>query len=305
MLKHLSYSVTFPSTGRTLAADVAFRPGFGVITGPNESGKTAHIEQVRFCLFGSAALRGKTEDYKSLKSELDLSIRGESYRICRTINSARLFRGKEEIAVGVRPVNEKLLKILGFGLDVFDVACVANQGEIERLGAMKPTERKRMVDTVVGLSLIDELARWAGEEALSLFREAEAIERTLVAPVEPEQPDGYRPSCGLEAEIADLQRKQERLSALEGWLSHVRDEPLAPKPPTTMTAAELKLLADRQTETRARRRLLEAELASLPAPSRFPHICSRRSRRSRRRWIAVASPCTGRPMPRQPAGRSS
>jgi DNA repair exonuclease SbcCD ATPase subunit len=56
MLNKLSYSVTFPTTGRTL----------GLITGANEQGKSLIIEVVRWCLFGSTALRGKAEDYKTL-----------------------------------------------------------------------------------------------------------------------------------------------------------------------------------------------------------------------------------------------
>jgi exonuclease SbcC len=68
MLNKLSYSVTFPTTGRTLAGELGFNPGFGVITGANEQGKSFIIEVVRWCLFGSAALRGKAEDYKTLRA---------------------------------------------------------------------------------------------------------------------------------------------------------------------------------------------------------------------------------------------
>ena len=94
VVKGLSYSVPFPSTGRILAANVAFRPGFGVITGPNESGKSQILEVIRFCLFGSAALRGKAEDYKSLKAELQFAVRGDDYSVMRTGTSAKLLRGK-------------------------------------------------------------------------------------------------------------------------------------------------------------------------------------------------------------------
>ena len=59
MLNKLSYSVTFPTTGRTLAGEFEFKPGFGLITGANEQGKSLIIEVVRWCLFGSTALRGK------------------------------------------------------------------------------------------------------------------------------------------------------------------------------------------------------------------------------------------------------
>jgi DNA repair exonuclease SbcCD ATPase subunit len=64
MLTKLSYSVTFPTTGRTLAGEFDFEPGLGLITGANEQGKSLVIEVVRWCLFGSAALRGKAEDWR-------------------------------------------------------------------------------------------------------------------------------------------------------------------------------------------------------------------------------------------------
>ena len=51
MLAKLSYSVTFPTTGRTLAGEFEFKPGFGLITGANEQGKSLIIEVVRWCLF--------------------------------------------------------------------------------------------------------------------------------------------------------------------------------------------------------------------------------------------------------------
>jgi exonuclease SbcC len=36
MLNKLSYSVTFPTTGRALADEFEFKPGFGLITGGNK-----------------------------------------------------------------------------------------------------------------------------------------------------------------------------------------------------------------------------------------------------------------------------
>ena len=44
MLNKLSYSVTLPTTGRTLAGEFEFKPGFGLITGVNEQGKSLIIE---------------------------------------------------------------------------------------------------------------------------------------------------------------------------------------------------------------------------------------------------------------------
>ena len=78
-----------------------------------------------------------------------------------------------------------MVELLGFGLEVFDTACAANQGDIEKLGAMKPTERKAMVDSVIGLSVIDDLAKWCGEEARAIASAVEAMEDGLVKPEKP------------------------------------------------------------------------------------------------------------------------
>ena len=93
MLTKLSYSVTFPTTGRTLAGEFEFKPGFGLITGANEQGKSLIIEVVRWCLFGSSALRGKAEDYKTLRAALQFSARGQSYVVDRTFTTAKLMQG--------------------------------------------------------------------------------------------------------------------------------------------------------------------------------------------------------------------
>jgi hypothetical protein len=177
LLKSLTYSVTFPSTGRTLAGQFDFRKGFGTITGRNESGKSLVIEMVRYCLFSSAALRGKAEDYKKLVASLIFVVKGNTYTVNRKNTGATFLRDGDQIAIGTRPVNEKVVGILGFGLEVFDVACVASQGELEKLGLMKPTERKRMVDSVVGLGVIEDLAKWVNDQALEKNREVDTIER--------------------------------------------------------------------------------------------------------------------------------
>jgi DNA repair protein SbcC/Rad50 len=115
MLTSLTYSNVFPSTGHTLEGNIQFQKGLGAICGKNESGKSFIVEVIRFSLFGSAALRGKADDYRKLRAELAFTVKGQAYRVIRSGSNAMLFRGAEEIAVGVRPVNAKIVQILGFG----------------------------------------------------------------------------------------------------------------------------------------------------------------------------------------------
>lgn len=240
MLKRLTYNVEFSATGRTLSAAFAFQEGLTTITGPNESGKSFAIEMLRFCLFGSGALRGTRDDYKSLKAQLDLSIRGIDYRIERSLSNAKLLSGDEALAVGTKPVNQKLLSILGFDLTVFDTACAANQSEVTRLGDMSPAERKRMVDQTIGLDRLDAIQAWAAEQRLMMGREVEVLAKGLVEPLEPVKPEGYEPTYLLETMLRELRIQKAELDQLTGWLLHERETPQAPATPdVTATDEEL------------------------------------------------------------------
>ncbi|WP_353640763.1 AAA family ATPase [Mesorhizobium sp. WSM2239] len=263
MLAKLKYEVTFPSTGRHLSGDFSFQKGFGAITGPNEAGKSVILEMIRFSLFGTAALRGDLVDYKNLKVELEFAIRGETYRTKRTSNTAKIFRGDTEIANGVKGVNNKVVELLGFGLQVFDTACVANQGDIEKLGSMKPTERKAMVDSVIGLSVIDEIAKWCAGEASTLASAIGGMEDGLVKPQEPAKPEGYEPSADMEPELFRLRELRDELHRVKGRLSLARkDKPNKPVAPTDTAAEELEELVEKARRYEDAQRQLKA----LPAP---------------------------------------
>ncbi|MBN9551126.1 MAG: AAA family ATPase, partial [Alphaproteobacteria bacterium] len=260
MLNRLIYSVTFPSTGRTLSGDFSFQEGFGAITGPNEAGKSVILEMIRYSLFGSRALRGKADDYKNLKVELSFTAKGETYTTKRTITTAKIFRDETEIANGQKGVNTKVTEILGFGLEVFDTACVANQGDIEKLGAMLPSERKQMVDSVIGMSAIDDIANWCGKEANSLASLISGMEEGLVKPVKPELPEGYIESGELVDQIADFRELNDERNQILGRVSQTRmAKPVEPEAPA-------RLVSEEDVEKARAYEQAQADLKRLPAP---------------------------------------
>lgn len=232
MLNHLEYSVEFP-TGKTFAASVGFHTGLTAVTGRNEAGKSLTLEFARFGLWGSKALRGKAADYKTLKVKLSFDLKGEAYRVERTATNAKLFRGDEQVAVGTKPVNLKIISLFGYGMEVFDVANACLQGEIERLGAMKPTERKTLVDKTIGLDAIEEAIDWAAQEHSLARSAADALEEDIVVPEKPTQPDGYRNSGELKEEIQKQQELRDRITRLSAWLDANPElpEPVKPEDP--------------------------------------------------------------------------
>lgn len=263
MLDSLSYTATFATTGRTLSGQFRFQMGLGTITGPNESGKSMLVEMIRYAFFGAAALRGVGADYENLQ----VSMTWGDYSITRNPSRAHLYREGVEIAVGTRAVNQKVVQVLGFGLDVFDASISANQGQLEALGKMAPAERKRMVDSVIGLGAIEALEKWAGEEALVLTREADAIASTLRQPQEPYPPGLYVRSEIIRPGVAKLEAMQADLARLEGWLSRPVPKPVAPVTPDVTNDREgLLALAVLQDDLQ----LTLRELARLPSPGDGP-----------------------------------
>jgi DNA repair exonuclease SbcCD ATPase subunit len=226
MLNRLSYSVRFPSTGKTIAGEHDFAAGMTAITGPNGTGKSFLIEMIRYAFFGSAALRGTAADY----DRLSVSLEWDDFQVVRNSRTASLHREGEIIAVGTTPVNAKIVELLGFNLKVFDIAHCVKQGEIAALSTMTATERKRMVDSVIGMGFIDELIRWCHEQAREGAVRLETLQGAVVAPVEP-APLSLPSAGALAATVAELEVQLAEKHQLEGWLSHPRTEPVPPEPP--------------------------------------------------------------------------
>lgn len=218
MISRLKYKVVIASTGKVLERDLTFQNGFGTITGPNETGKSFVLEMIRWALFGTAALRSSVSDFKFAQVEMAFEVQEQAYTVHRTTSGATLSNKEGPIASGTTPVNAKIVEILGFGLSVFDIACIANQGDIERLGSMKPTERKRMIDSVIGLNVIEDLGKWATTEAKTVRARLADLDNLLVVPEPPVRPDNYHPVEDLRPQLAAYEKLANEAQLIRGQL---------------------------------------------------------------------------------------
>lgn len=138
-----------------------FKEGLNLIRGDNECGKSLILESIDFALHGSVALRLPVSMYPAnLQSDLLFCVRGEVYRVCRTPKKASLYKGENKenlIASGVKPVDAEIRKILGYNRNVFMVSNYSSQDSIQYLSQMKPAERKRTIDNVVGLTAVEQV----------------------------------------------------------------------------------------------------------------------------------------------------
>lgn len=208
MIQSLKYVATFNSTGRTLKNQLNFKPGLTVITGENEAGKSFVLEMIRYALFGSDALRSVKTDYSKLEVTLKIEVKGKLYTIVREGNKATI--NKTE-SVGTTSVNNYIVKLLGFGLLVFDISANVKQHELDKLTKdMRPTERRKIIDDVTGLSQFEKAEKECREESNSFLKLVDALKAQMVEPIEPAVPDDYEPSEDIKTRL-DIEIRNQAL----------------------------------------------------------------------------------------------
>lgn len=201
---------------------ISFNQGVTVITGRNGRGKSSVLELTRFALFGTAALRRPSSDYKRLDVALDFTLRGEEYRVVRNPKQVMLFKGDTPLATGSTPVNKAVVELFGYGLQVFDIANCCNQNQVMAFSdAMKPAERKRMIDQTVGLGAVDEVSEELNREALDLSKEIKFLSGRWPdgSPIEPSKPEDYRNSAELRIVVSACQTVVADLNQVRGQLA--------------------------------------------------------------------------------------
>lgn len=267
MLNRINFKVTFPTPtpGKTIAKDLELTSGLTAITGKNGHGKSLIMEMIQYALFGSAALRGKSEDYVDLSVELGFQVREVGYTVRRNKKETMLLQGDIPTATGTKPVNQAIVSLLGYGFEVFQVGNAANQGAIEALGNMKPTARKELVDETIGLNILDQLIEFIGEEARTLKAAVTSTEAMLVKPEVPVKPEDFQASEDLKKQVAAIETQiNER-----NLLAAVAAKPVAPEPerhPEREKLHDYQVLQKQRELALAEKRILDQQIAEIPAP---------------------------------------
>lgn len=263
MLKSLDYSVEFPTTGRSFANKIEFEPGLTAITGRNEAGKTLILEMIGYCLFGKDALRGAASDYRNLTATLTFMLLDKKVVIDRA-KKEQMWVDDELVAVGAAAINKEVPARLGFGLDVFKIACAAWQGEIGALTEMRPTARLAMVDRLTGLDQLEAVEKECKQEAKTQGAVAQNLILSVAQPVEPVKPDDYEPSLNIDIRIREIEDHQRRRSELLRVTEPVK--PVPPVAPEHTDVAALEAHEAQRQKVLQELAHLNGQLAGLPEP---------------------------------------
>lgn len=254
MLKNIKFSVQISNDGKPVFElenfEYSFAKGLTAITGPNGAGKSMVPEMVLYALFGSKQLRGKSDDYKRLDVTLEAMVKGSDIIVERVKGNATLTVNGLPTASGTVAVNKAITDLFGYSPDVFNVANVAKQGEIEKLGDMKPADRKRLVDEVVGVNVLDALEVYLTGEHKAARSVAEALGDLSPLPVEPVLDSLYTKDT-VDGVLASL-----RVTASEkARLTSIANRALAPKPVEPVRPSVTESLEALQTAEQERNRI--------------------------------------------------
>ena len=169
------------------AQEIDFRQfGLFVITGATGSGKTSILDAVTLALYGMVP-RGGKQDVKELVSlgasqaavQLDFRVKETNYRVARRIRrqgaqSATLERIEGEIAVsevdrgGIKPVNDRIVEILGLDYQSFTTAVLLPQGDFAAFLKGDVKLRRRILIRLLDLDRFERAGKLAREKAKEL-----------------------------------------------------------------------------------------------------------------------------------------
>ena len=180
--------------GHPTVADavINFEKGFNLLTAPNGRGKSTILEMVSYCLFGTAALRGTLEEFPTLDVQLLFKVRGKDLRVVRSKKETMLYEGKNPTASGTTAVNAAMLKLLGYGLKVYNVANHIRQGQVNALtDRLRPEDRRQVLENTVGLTVIDKVISELNKVLLEASADLKANTLLHSRPVAPEKPEFF------------------------------------------------------------------------------------------------------------------
>lgn len=264
MLKSLDFSVTFPTTGRSFKNRIEFEPGLTAIIGRNEAGKSLNLEMIGYCLFGKEALRGVASDYKNLTAELALQV-GQLDLVISRAKKETLTENGAITAVGADAINKRIPEILGFGLNVFNIACAAQQGDLDALTKMKPTARRAMIDKLVGLDVLEKVEKDCRAEGVKYDTTATALIMNAREPRQPEKPQDYVEPAALEEKVVQLtalEAERKRLSQIPAPV-----EPVMPEAPELSDVSALEAHERNRQDVLQRKARLEGQFVAMPVPT--------------------------------------
>jgi DNA repair protein SbcC/Rad50 len=156
---------------RFFSLDLEFPENIIGIIGNNGSGKSTIIEAIGWILYGNAIARTEKQEIRSqfildnqlCKAQMIFTYGGHEYKIVRSLrgknatSEAAIYRdgNTEAEAAQDRGVNQYIENLLKLDRQSFLTSVFARQKDLAALSSMKPEERRKSINRLINIDLID------------------------------------------------------------------------------------------------------------------------------------------------------
>ncbi len=221
--------------------EIEFEKGVNVLVGPNGAGKTTVLDAILLALFPPRGKRGRLKRENLIrKGERRAVVRldffspdGSEYRVERefrpdgqtAVLRVREGNGWRVVAQGAENVTEAVIDVLGVDRSLFENAVYVKQGEIQAVVEAPPSERKELIDGVLGLRDFDRASERAREGLKIVESRVDAMKdiirekRVEIRRLEKEVSQAPK----LREELESVEEELERLSSHKRELENVVD----------------------------------------------------------------------------------
>jgi exonuclease SbcC len=159
---------------------------FAVLTGENGAGKSSLIEAIPFCIWGQGRETNREllrKGAQEARLELELELQNNIYRITRILRQGRSTVSQQlEFAIYDRSINDfrtltcerikdteaEIQKRIGISYETFINASFFAQGKADLFVKNGPTDRRRVLSEILGLSHYEDLSQKAKDAARNL-----------------------------------------------------------------------------------------------------------------------------------------
>lgn len=262
-----------------------FHKGLTVIKGRNESGKSTILEMIGYAIGGVSQLRRPATDYKNLSVQLDFMVKDKDYRVIRSPKEVVLYRVNGEVleplAKATKAVNAAIARILGYRMNVFNMANYCRQAENKLLSrGIEAPERKKMIDQTIGLTAIDQTSAELGEVLTQMNRDINALTNLWTGrePVAPVLDEDLKLLGATVQSLGDAIRysygRKSRREVLEAVLATPLVAPTPPVAPVApvgfLSVSVTQLKAELETLKLAQARRLKVQAVASRGPRALP-----------------------------------
>ncbi|MFC1905923.1 AAA family ATPase [Chloroflexota bacterium] len=168
------------------------------LSGENGSGKSTLLDAITWALWGQARARSDDDlihiGQREMEVDYEFYVGPDKYRVLRKrsrsksgATSSTLLELQQESVDGfstitentVRETQRKIIEILRLDYQTFINSAYLLQGRADEFTVKLPSERKKVLAEILGLSFYDELERRAKEKARELKDELSRLESTI------------------------------------------------------------------------------------------------------------------------------